>query len=86
MEKIPTIFERDERFKVTPRIKPGCEWVFEGAGEPTEKLDGMNIRLTIRKGLLVRVEKRRGAVHRRELATCVFVPLVGEHGWPPQMP
>jgi len=31
---------------------------------------------------LVRVEKRHGAVHRRELASCVFVPLVGKHGWP----
>ena len=59
MEKIPTIFERDERFKVMPKIKPGCEWVFEGQGKPTEKLDGMNVRLTVRGGLLVRVEKRR---------------------------
>lgn len=59
MEKIPTIFERDQNFKVTDKPKPNCEWVFTGEGLATEKLDGMNIRLTIRGGKLVRVEKRR---------------------------
>lgn len=33
--------------------------------------------------MLVEIEKRRGALHRKEIASCVFVPLVGEHGWPP---
>lgn len=32
---------------------------------------------------LVEVEKSRGALSRREIASCVFVPLIGEHGWPP---
>jgi len=32
--------------------------------------------------MLIQVERRDGAVHRRELASCVFVPLVGQHGWP----
>jgi len=32
--------------------------------------------------MLIQVERRNGAVHRRELASCVFVPLVGQHGWP----
>ena len=59
MQKIPTVFERDARFKVTPVIRPGCEWVFAGEGTPTEKLDGTNIRLTLRAGRVVRVEKRR---------------------------
>ena len=59
MEKIPTIFERDEKFRVTDCIKAGCEWVFAGEGAPTEKLDGTNIRVTVRGGLVVRVEKRR---------------------------
>lgn len=59
MEKIPTIFERDDKFRVVDKIKPGCEWVFEGQGVSTEKLDGMNVRLTVRSGQLVRVEKRR---------------------------
>jgi hypothetical protein len=59
MEKIPTIFDRGDGFDVTPRVRAGCEWVFAGEGSATEKLDGMNVRLTIRSGNLVRVEKRR---------------------------
>lgn len=59
MEKIPTIFERGDDFKVTPRQRAGCEWVFAGEGVATEKLDGTNIRLTVRSGQVVRVEKRR---------------------------
>lgn len=59
MQKIPTLFIRDDRFKVTPEIRPECAWVFEGEGVPTEKLDGTNLRLTIRAGTVVRVEKRR---------------------------
>lgn len=59
MEKIPTLFERDDRFRVVDRPKAECAWVFEGEGVGTEKLDGTNIRLTVRSGLLVRVEKRR---------------------------
>ncbi|QWF85654.1 hypothetical protein [Amycolatopsis sp. CA-230715] len=59
MEKIPTLFERDERFRVVDRPRAECAWVFDGAGVGTEKLDGTNVRLTVRSGLLVRVEKRR---------------------------
>jgi hypothetical protein len=59
MEKIPTIFDRGDNFKVIPKPRAGCEWVFAGEGRPTEKLDGTNIRLTIRSGQVVRVEKRR---------------------------
>ncbi len=59
MEKIPTLFERDDKFKVTPQVKTGCEWVFTGEGLATEKLDGTNVRLTIRNGRCVRLEKRR---------------------------
>ncbi|MBX9693433.1 MAG: RNA ligase family protein [Cyanobacteria bacterium] len=59
MEKIPTIFDRGSDFRVVNSVRKGCEWVFAGEGDATEKLDGMNIRLTIRTGKLVRVEKRR---------------------------
>jgi protein-L-isoaspartate(D-aspartate) O-methyltransferase len=30
---------------------------------------------------LVEAEKRQGVLHRAAIAECVFVPLVGEHGW-----
>ena len=32
--------------------------------------------------MLIQVEKRHGAIRRTEIASCVFVPLLGEHGWP----
>jgi hypothetical protein len=59
MEKIPTLFERDDHFHVVDKPREECAWVFAGEGVGTEKLDGTNIRLTIRSGRLVRVEKRR---------------------------
>jgi hypothetical protein len=59
MEKIPTLFERDDRFRVVDRPRTECAWVFDGEGTPTEKLDGTNVRLTTRAGQVVRVEKRR---------------------------
>ena len=59
MEKRPTIFGRGPDFKITDQIRPGCEWVFTGEGEATEKIDGTNVRLTIRSGQLERIEKRR---------------------------
>lgn len=59
MEKIPTIFDRGDDFKVVDHVRSGCEWVFDGVGTATEKIDGMNIRLTIRSANCVRVEKRR---------------------------
>jgi hypothetical protein len=59
MNKIETIFDRDDRFRVTPKIRAGCEWVFEGEGFPTEKLDGTNVRITVTNHSIVKVEKRR---------------------------
>jgi hypothetical protein len=59
MEKIPTLFERDGRFHVVDRPRTECAWVFNGEGTGTEKLDGTNVRLTVRSGQIVRVEKRR---------------------------
>lgn len=59
MEKIPTIFDRGPDFRVINSPRKGCEWVFAGEGKATEKLDGTNIRLTLRAGNVVRVEKRR---------------------------
>ncbi len=59
MEKIPTIFDRGENFRVVDQVREGCEWVFAGEGTATEKIDGTNVRLTIRANQCVRVEKRR---------------------------
>lgn len=44
MKKIPTLFEReyDEAGvrEVLRRVHPGCEWVLDGKGVATEKVDG----------------------------------------------
>lgn len=34
--------------------------------------------------MLIEVEQRRGTVTRREIASCVFVPLCGQYGWLPE--
>ncbi|MEU6149174.1 RNA ligase family protein [Actinosynnema sp. NPDC047251] len=67
MEKIPTLFERDDRFRVVDRPRAECAWVFAGEGVGTEKLDGTNVRLTVRSGHLVRVEKRRNPGKEQKL-------------------
>ena len=67
MHKIPTIFERAEpdeqgRRPVIPVINPLAAWVWDDMERNyivTEKLDGTNVRLTVRQGEVVRVEKRR---------------------------
>ena len=58
MEKIKTIFDRnwETNRKVNPTLV--VDFDFENA-IATEKLDGTNIRITVRKGTIVRVEKRR---------------------------
>jgi len=43
MKKIPTIFERDwngDRSRVLDQINPAAQWVFDGEGVATQKLDG----------------------------------------------
>ena len=48
MTKIPTMFVRDEAVKGHPvmnRIKPECQWVLDGEGVATLKLDGTNAKV-----------------------------------------
>jgi hypothetical protein len=43
MRKIPTVFERDwdgDRSRVIDRVNPAAQWVFDGEGVATIKLDG----------------------------------------------
>ena len=44
MKKIPTLFKREfeghKVAKITSEVHPGMEWVLEGEGEATEKVDG----------------------------------------------
>lgn len=59
MEKIPTIFDRnwDGNRKVNEKLVV-TEFDFENA-IATEKLDGTNVRITVRNHTVVRVEKRK---------------------------
>ncbi len=43
MKKIPTLFIRDPKnmSRVTREVHPGCEWVIQGEGVATVKIDGM---------------------------------------------
>lgn len=56
MRKIRTIFKRGSNNKVIDELDVDFEFI---SAMPTEKLDGMNIRATVRSGELVRLEKRR---------------------------
>lgn len=43
VKKIPTYFERDwdaDRSRVTPAVNPACQWVADGEGWATQKIDG----------------------------------------------
>lgn len=45
MKKIPTLFKREfgtsgSIERALPDVTPGCEWVLDGEGEATEKVDG----------------------------------------------
>jgi hypothetical protein len=71
MEKIPTLFERNDKFKVIDKIHEGCDWVIRGEGQATEKLDGMNMRLTVQGGMVVKVEKRRNPTRDQKKAGIV---------------
>jgi hypothetical protein len=58
MEKIPTMFQRDESAKGHPvmdAIKPECAWVLAGEGIATRKLDGMNVKIA--GGVLLKRQK-----------------------------
>lgn len=71
MRKIPTLFLRPEsgprnQAYVTAEPHPDCAWVFAGEGIATEKLDGTNVRLTVRAGTIVRVEKRRNPTREQK--------------------
>jgi hypothetical protein len=58
VEKIPTLFERDESRRgrpVTAVFKPECAWVARGEGVATRKLDGMNVKVAA--GALLKRQK-----------------------------
>lgn len=83
MKKIPTLFLRDADRHLTPNVHPDCQWVLDGEGVPTLKLDGTCC--LVRDGKLYkRRELRPGdpAPTRFELADSD--PITGKRvGWMP---
>lgn len=65
MNKIKTIFDRDWDGDRTVIDKLNVDFDFSTA-IATEKLDGMNVRLTVRNHILVRLEKRRNPDKRQK--------------------
>jgi hypothetical protein len=58
MRKIPTMFERDETIKGHPVknvLKTECQWVADGLGVATRKLDGTNV--CVHGGVLMKRQK-----------------------------
>ena len=87
MEKIPTCFERDwegDRSRVLDQVHPGCEWVMEGEGVATRKLDGTCVRLDEDGKWWARREVKDGKESPHG-----FVPVAHDHitlaaiGWEP---
>jgi hypothetical protein len=71
VQKIPTMFVRDETVKghpVTNQIKPECQWVLDGEGLATMKIDGTNVK--IENGQLFKRQKPK----ERDYDDAAYVP------------
>lgn len=71
MQKIPTMFARDETRKGHPvmdQIKPECQWVLDGEGTATRKLDGTNVKIA--DGVLYKRQKPK----ERDYDEAAYVP------------
>ena len=72
MEKIPTMYSRDESVRghpVVPGVKPECAWVEAGEGVATRKIDGMNVKVENRQ-LLKRQKPKDREYDRASYAPC----------------
>lgn len=71
MQKIPTMFVRDESINghpVTNQIKLECRWVLDGEGVATVKMDGTNVK--IEDGVLLKRQKPK----ERDYDEASYVP------------
>lgn len=86
MKKIPTLFERDwegDRSRVVNLVHSGCEWVIDGEGIATRKLDGTSC--LIRNGQLYkRRELRKGDKEPSQFEIADYDEETGKTvGWVP---
>ena len=85
MKKIPTLFERIyENHKVvgiTPNVIPGMEWVLEGEGEATVKIDGSCCAI-IDGNLFRRYDAKKGKKPPEGAVPCQDEPDPVTGHWP----
>lgn len=84
MKKMPTVFVRDwdgDRSRVTREVHTDCQWVLDGEGIATEKLDGTCC--LVRGGLLYkRYDRKLTKAGRKKLDSGEIVTLVDFKGAP----
>jgi hypothetical protein len=86
MKKIPSLFVRDPEnmARVSREVHPDCQWVIDGEGVPTRKLDGTCC--LVRSGKLYRrytLRKGKTAPEHFEPATDVDPNTGKQEGWIP---
>jgi hypothetical protein len=86
MQKIPTLFVRDEndRRYVTAEVTPGCEWVMAGEGVATRKYDGTCVMLDDAGHWWARREVKAGKAAPAGFSEVERDPVTGKTvGWEP---
>jgi hypothetical protein len=86
MNKIPTVFARDEsdRKYVLPDVTPGCEWVLAGEGLATRKYDGTCVMLDEDGNWWARREVKKGKKIPDDFRMISADPNTGKvMGWEP---
>ena len=78
MKKMPTLFIREFApnggiLRVTEEVTPGCEWVLNGEGVPTEKVDGSCCAI-INGRFYKRYDAKRGKTPPRGAIPCQDAP------------
>lgn len=86
MKKIPTLFEREygddgRVVAVKPDVRHGCEWVLDGDGEATEKVDGAACAI-INGALWRRYDAKRGKTAPAGAIPCQTKPDPVTGHWP----
>jgi len=85
MKKIPSVFQRDGDRLVRDEVVPGCEWVLNGEGVATVKLDGT--ACMVRAGVLFRrMDRKHGKPAPEGWEPCEDAPNEKTGHWPGWVP
>lgn len=89
MKKMPTLFKREfsegRVVKVGPEVTPGCEWVLNGEGIATRKLDGTCTMVQNGK-LYKRYDAKKGKLPPPDAIPCQPEPDPVTSHWPHWVP